>query len=180
MSWDRKIGKDSVDNRFSKAKMIRQVKLDSLLQSRTPFTALVCDKHFYIAYRIGGARSDNVMLKRLRVFSLKLTKGPVDYFRIEFEENVEDVEYDIPTRTSKDVFHCLCLPYLSIEGYSSDKEDDDPNEEAGETRATKGCLATIIDYQHHKYTLVTTSSCPLCGQRKWTRTYRLKRTTLIH
>ena len=44
----------------------------------------------------------------------------------------------------------MCLPYLSIEGYISDKEDDDPNEEADETRARKGCLATIIDYQHHK------------------------------
>ena len=44
----------------------------------------------------------------------------------------------------------MCLPYLAIYGYNSDGEDDDLYNEAEETRAIDGCLASIIDYQHHK------------------------------
>ena len=150
MLWDRKIGKDSVDNRYSHQKLVREAKLESILLSKKPFTALHSGDHFYIPYRIGGARSENIMLKQLRVSSYKETKGPVDYFRVQFKGNSDPIEYDIRSRTSNVFFHCLCLPYLSIEGNRSNGEDSDQNDESNETRAMEGCLASIIDFQHHK------------------------------
>jgi hypothetical protein len=148
--WDRKLGSHLEPNSFSKTRVIRESSLSTPIESKRPITAMFHDERFYVVYRIGGACSEKVMMKQVSVSTIKVTKGSVDYYRTQLDEDGTAIDYTIFTKSAPNVCHCLFLPYLAIDGNDSEENEDCNFEERNETRNSDLFLASIIDFQHHK------------------------------
>jgi hypothetical protein len=113
--------------------------IERVFDDRSPFSSIYFGGCFYVVYRVGGARSDDLRLRKVDLGYDTVMRGPVTYVTYDLSPN-EPTQFRWDDISDQECIFALVLPFNRV------LDVDQESEQEPEGQRT----ATVLDVSGHR------------------------------